>query len=183
MPRLDTLGIDGVEPFKNVFKRLAPLKSLHDLCIRRSRSHRELDGISVFRNLRDLSIEYFDDLRDVSALAGLPSLARLEVVGCKKLKITSAIETLIGLRSLRVSLCGDIGLDPLDQDRLAESVAELDLGSSRTDEIARRKRLQATRDEEKARDKAAQLRARALKGAATRKRNAANKAAKKGKAK
>jgi hypothetical protein len=90
---------------------------------------------------------------------------------------------LIGLRSLRVSLCGDIGLDPLDQDRLAESVAELDLGSSRTDEIARRKRLQATRDEEKARDKAAQLRARALKGAATRKRNAANKAAKNGKAK
>jgi Leucine-rich repeat (LRR) protein len=144
LPALDDLEVRWLRRTHRVFDRLAAAPALTRLSLSGG-DLSTLRGVAQLRRLEHLTLSGFDELRDLSPLASLPALTTLTVRHATALNIGESFDGLIRLRGLRLWMCGDLRLTEVDQDRLVESIPELDLGNSAIAEVSPKRDKQRKR--------------------------------------
>jgi hypothetical protein len=132
MPKLVALELWNATPKHDLFPSLAKLPGLRFLRLS-SGTLPSLDGIEALSSLTDLHV-HIGKLTDISAIGRMKKLERLTIWEAKKLNVASAMDGLARLNGLELFACGDVGFSAVDQDRLVERVARLDLGDSAVEE-------------------------------------------------
>jgi hypothetical protein len=126
-PHLEFVELKLVRTRDPVFDTLAELPQLRFVSLQQG-DRTSLAGIAQLSALTDLYVYWMNQLSDVRDAKTLERLERLTFTHTPKLDLAPVVSWLTRLAGLEVTATGDLGLTPVDQDMLTESIPNLILG-------------------------------------------------------